>query len=70
MMTLYHIVEVCNFFCTFTLMMYYRITGILLAHFVISRYDGTRGFIHSMLAKYGFYTIYPIHIIVLVFFLL
>ena len=59
-----------QFFCTFTLMMYYGITGILLAHFVISSYDGTRGFIHSMLAKYGFYTIYPIHIIVLVFFLL
>ena len=59
-----------QFFSIFVLMMYYGITGILLAHFVISRYDGTRGFIHSMLAKYGFYTIYPIHIIVLVFFLL
>ena len=59
-----------QFFCTFALVMYYGITGILLAHFVISRYDGTRGFIHSMLAKYGFYTIYPIHIIVLILFLL
>lgn len=57
-------------FCTFALMMHYGIIGAVMACMILYVYNGTRGFIHSMLAKYGFYTIYPIHIIVLVFFLL
>ena len=46
----------------FPLMMHYGITGALLACAVIFLYDGTRGFIHGNMAKYGFYALYPIHL--------
>lgn len=46
----------------FPLMMHYGITGALLACAVIFLYDGTRGFIHGNVAKYGFYALYPIHL--------
>lgn len=46
----------------FPLMMHYGITGALLACVVIFLYDGTRGFIHGNVAKYGFYALYPIHL--------
>ena len=47
----------------FPLMMHYGITGALLACAVIFLYDGTRGFIHGNVAKYGFYAFYPVHLI-------
>ena len=52
----------------FPLMMHYGIIGALLACAVIFLYDGTRGFIHGNVAKYGFYVFYPAHL--LLFFLL
>ena len=48
------------------LMMHYGIVGALLACLVIARYDGTRGFIHGKVAKYGFYAFYPLHLLCLV----
>lgn len=48
----------------FPLMMHYGIIGALLACLVIARYDGTRGFIHSKVAKYGFYAFYPGHLLI------
>lgn len=53
-------------FCAFTFMMHYGIVGALLACLVIARYDGTRGFIHGKVAKYGFYAFYPVHLLCLV----
>lgn len=53
-------------FCAFPLMMHYGIVGALLACLVIACYDGTRGFIHGKVAKYGFYAFYPVHLILLV----
>ena len=50
-------------FCAFPLMMHYGIVGTLLASLVIACYDGTRGFIHGKVAKYGFYAFYPAHLI-------
>ena len=50
-------------FCAFPLMMHYGIVGTLLASLVIACYDGTRGFIHGKVAKYGFYAFYPVHFI-------
>lgn len=50
-------------FCAFPFMMHYGIIGALLACLVIFSYDGTRGFIHSKVAKYGFYAFYPVHFI-------
>lgn len=50
---------------TFPLMMHYGIIGALLACAVIVLYDGTRGFIHGSLAKYGFYIFYPTHMFLL-----
>ena len=47
----------------FPLMMHYGITGALLACAVIFLYDGTRGFIHGNVAKYGFYVFYPAHLL-------
>ena len=47
----------------FPLMMRYGITGALLACAVIFLYDGTRGFIHGNVAKYGFYVFYPAHLL-------
>jgi len=52
-------------FCAFPLMMHYGIVGALLACLVIACYDGTRGFIHGKVAKYGFYAFYPMHILVI-----
>lgn len=52
----------------FPLMMHYGITGALLACAIIFLYDGTRGFIHGNVVKYGFYVFYPVHL--LLFFLL
>lgn len=51
----------------FPLMMHYGITGALLACAVIFIYDGTRGFIHGNVAKYGFYVFYPAHLLLLFF---
>ena len=52
----------------FPLMMHYGITGALLACAVIFLYDGTRGFIHGNVAKYGFYAFYPAHFILIYLF--
>lgn len=49
----------------FPLMMHYGITGALLACAVIFLYDGTRGFIHGNVGKYGFYAFYPAHLFLL-----
>ena len=51
--------------CAFPLMMHYGMVGALLACSVILWYDGTRGFIHGNLGKYGFYAFYPLHLFVL-----
>lgn len=50
-------------FCTFPLMMHYGIIGALLACGMIASYDGTHGFIHGKVAKYGFYAFYPVHLL-------
>ena len=50
-------------FCTFPLMMHYGIIGALLACEMIASYDGTHGFIHGKVAKYGFYAFYPVHMV-------
>lgn len=47
----------------FPMMMHYGITGALLACAVIFLYNGTRGFIHGNVAKYGFYAFYPAHLL-------
>ena len=47
---------------TFPLMMHYGIIGALLVCAVIFLYDGTRGFLHGNVAKYGFYVFYPVHL--------
>ena len=47
----------------FPLMMHYGVIGALLACAVIFLYDGTRGFIHGNVAKYGFYAFYPAHLL-------
>lgn len=52
-------------FCAFPLMMHYGIIGALLACGVIACYDGTRGFIHGKMAKYGFYAFYPVHLYII-----
>lgn len=49
----------------FPLMIHYGIIGALLACTVIFLYDGTRGFIHGNVAKYGFYAFYPVHLFLL-----
>ena len=51
--------------CSFPLMMHYGIVGALLACLVIGCYNGTRGFIHRKVAKYGFYAFYPLHLIII-----
>lgn len=51
--------------CSFPLMMHYGIVGTLLACLVIACYNGTRGFIHGQVVKYGFYAFYPVHLILL-----
>lgn len=52
-------------FCAFPLIMHYGIAGALLACMVLCLYDGTRGFIHGNTAKYGFYSFYPAHLMVI-----
>lgn len=54
----------------FPFMAHYGIIGALLACSVISLYDGTRGFVKGKVAKYGFYAIYPLHLIIIKLFLL
>ena len=54
---------------TFPFMAHYGITGTLLACSIIFLYDGTRGFIKGNLAKYGFYSFYPLHLIIIKLFL-
>lgn len=49
----------------FPLMMHYGIIGALFACVVIFLYDGTRGFIHGNVAKYGFYAFYPMHLVII-----
>ncbi len=75
MVVFYLLGNVCNpsfpsgrkaqLFCAFPLMMHYGIVGALLACLVIACYDGTRGFIHGKVAKYGFYAFYPVHLSVI-----
>lgn len=50
---------------TFPLMMHYAIAGAILASIVIFLYDGTRGFIRDMTAKYAFYVVYPVHLLLI-----
>ena len=50
----------------FPMMMHYGITGALLACAAIFLYDGTRGFIYGIVAKYGFYVFYPAHLFFLI----
>ena len=52
-------------FFAFPLMIHYGIVGALLACLVIACYDGSRGFIHGKVAKYGFYAFYPVHLIII-----
>ena len=52
-------------FFAFPLMIHYGIVGALLACLVIACYDGSRGFIHGKVAKYGFYAFYPLHLIII-----
>ena len=54
-----------QFAFVFPFMSYYGTIGALLACSVILLYDGTRGFIHGNLAKYGFYAFYPAHLFLL-----
>lgn len=54
-------------FCAFPFMMHYGIIGALLACGVIACYNGTRGFIHGKVAKYGFYAFYPLHLMLSIF---
>lgn len=50
---------------TFPLMAHYGIAGAMLASAVIFLYDGTRGFIRGNAAKYAFYAVYPIHLLLI-----
>lgn len=56
--------RMAQLFCAFPLMIHYGIVGALLACLVIACYDGTRGFIHGKVMKYGFYAFYPVHLII------
>ena len=49
----------------FPFLSHYGTIGTLLACSVILLYDGTRGIIHGKVAKYGFYAIYPVHLIII-----
>ncbi|MBD5195059.1 MAG: conjugal transfer protein TraX [Bacteroidales bacterium] len=48
---------------TFPLMMHYGLIGVILASFVIILYDGSRGNIKGIVAKYSFYAFYPVHLL-------
>ena len=52
---------------SFPLMMHYGIVGAMLACTVLFMYDGSRGFIQGFVAKYGFYAIYPVHLLLIWF---
>ena len=65
MITLSHIVEVCNSFCTFALMMHFEVIGAVMACVILYLYNGTRGFIQGSIAQYGFYAFYPVHFYVM-----
>ncbi len=49
----------------FPLMAHYGLTGAILAGAVIFLYDGTRGFIRGKTAKYAFYAVYPVHLLLI-----
>lgn len=49
----------------FPLMATYGIAGAILTSAVIFLYDGTRGFIRGSIAKYAFYAIYPVHLLMI-----
>jgi len=46
-------------------MIYYGMVGFILASMVIFLYDGTRGCIKGAVAKYSFYALYPLHLLLL-----
>lgn len=50
---------------TFSLMMHYGTVGAILASIVIFLYDGTRGQIKGAVAKYSFYALYPLHLLLI-----
>lgn len=50
---------------TFPLMLHYGLAGALLASMVIFLYDGTRGAIKGDVAKYSFYAVYPLHLMMI-----
>ncbi len=50
---------------TFPLMAHYGVAGAVLASVVIFLYDGSRGFIRDMVAKYAFYAVYPVHLLLI-----
>lgn len=54
----------------FPLMAHYGLTGAMLAGAVIFLYDGTRGFIRGKTAKYAFYAVYPVHLLLIAAYLL
>lgn len=54
---------------TFPLMMHYGTAGALLASIVLFLYDGTRGQIKGVAAKYSFYAFYPVHLSFILFLL-
>ena len=46
-------------------MAHYGVAGAMLASGVIFLYDGTRGFVRGNTAKYAFYTVYPVHLLLI-----
>lgn len=54
---------------TFPLMIHYGIAGAILASIVIFLYDGTRGQIKGAVTKYSFYAFYPLHLLLLFFYI-
>ena len=55
-----------QFSCTFALIMHYGVIGAVMACMILCLYNGTRGFIHGSIAKYGFYAFYPVHLILFI----
>ena len=55
-----------QFFCTFALVIHYGVIGAVMACMILCLYNGTRGFIHGSIAKYGFYAFYPVHLILFI----
>lgn len=50
---------------TLPFMMHYGTPGAIMVSCAIFLYDGTRGFISGKVAKYAFYVIYPIHLLLI-----